>query len=101
MSEGEWTKARLDSLQPWPNKERGVTQDWDEDGITTNPLKSLYCCQAQSKKIVVTTDPESYGDGVKKTMEEKFADGGKKIVLLFSTLLAVLGNGVMHSQDSA
>ena len=29
------------------------------------------------------------------------AGGGKKIVLLLSTLLAFLGNGGMHSQDSA
>ena len=26
--EGEETKARLENIQPWPNK------DWDEDGIT-------------------------------------------------------------------
>ena len=46
--------------------EDAVTQDWDEDGITTNPLKSLYCRQAQSKKICVTTYLESQGNGVKK-----------------------------------
>ena len=89
MLEGEETKARLENLQPWPNKgcELGglggghsvdqlplpTTQPGvygggrctnvivNQEGCTTNPLESDNYRQVQSHKSEVTTDPDSNG----------------------------------------
>ena len=64
VQEGGKSKARLENLKPWPNKQRGVT---------TSPQESDNHRQAQSKQKGVTTDPQPEENCTKKATEEEGA----------------------------
>ena len=94
-----------------------------QSSCTTSPRKPNNYRQAQYKKSGVITDPQSEGNGTKKVTEEESdttattmgwcallatltnlmqaAGGGQKIVVLLNILLALLGQGAMHNQNTA